>query len=106
MTGARLSQEERVRIETLWRAGWSFPQIAEVLGRHRRTVWRELRRNNAAWHGVKESLRCPGRATWSGWAYRWGYRAPAHHGDGRAGRSGPRTDGPRLQTTMPRSIVR
>jgi transposase, IS30 family len=77
MTGARLSREERVRIETLWRAGWSFPQIGQALGRHRSTVWRELQRNNSARHGVKnpsrsrEGRRDRGR----GGLYRWGYQA-------------------------------
>ncbi|MFC5237579.1 helix-turn-helix domain-containing protein, partial [Pseudonocardia zijingensis] len=44
MPGARLTREERVRIETLWRAGWSFAEIGEAIGRDRTTVWREVGR--------------------------------------------------------------
>lgn len=47
MPGARLTVEDRVRIETLFGQGLTFPQIAAAIGRHRSTVYREVRANNA-----------------------------------------------------------
>ena len=47
MPGHRLSKDERVRIESWWTAGWSVPAIAQALGRHRSTVWRELDRHKS-----------------------------------------------------------
>ena len=41
----RLCFEERARIEAMAQAGLSAAQIAQRLGRHRATVYRELRRN-------------------------------------------------------------
>jgi IS30 family transposase len=79
--GRRLTLVERAQIEVLFGQGRSFPQIAEVIGRDRSTVWREVKRNN--------SYRCsnvaggggarhPGRATTArpeglGGVYRWTY---------------------------------
>jgi transposase, IS30 family len=53
MPGRRLTEDERVRIEAWWRAGWAIPAIAAELGRDRSTVWREVKRNNSAKHGPK-----------------------------------------------------
>ena len=41
----RLSRDERLQIEALWRAGFSMADIADQLGRARSTITRELRRN-------------------------------------------------------------
>ena len=77
MPGTRLTYDERLQIETLWRVGRSIPQIAEQIGRHTSTVWRELNRNNSYRHGPKNPAGRhagnggPGR----GGLYRWGYRA-------------------------------
>jgi IS30 family transposase len=77
MPGRRLTHDERLQIETLWRVGRSIPQIAEQIGRHHSTVWRELDRNNSHRHGPKNpagrhgSGGGPGR----GGLYRWGYQA-------------------------------
>src|SRR3954468_21260341 len=35
MPGARLTDDERLQIETLWRVGRAIPEIAEGVGRHR-----------------------------------------------------------------------
>jgi IS30 family transposase len=69
MPGSRVTFEERVRIEALWSAGESIPRIAQLVGRHRSTVHRELVRNTSGRHGVKH----PDRG--AGGPYRWGYRA-------------------------------
>ena len=53
MSGGRLTYDERLQIETLWRVGRSIPQIAEHIGRHASTVWREIGRNNSHRHGPK-----------------------------------------------------
>ncbi|WP_371966051.1 helix-turn-helix domain-containing protein, partial [Actinomadura chokoriensis] len=45
--GRRLTLGERAQIEVLFGEGRLIPQIAEVIGRHRSTVWREVRRNNS-----------------------------------------------------------
>jgi IS30 family transposase len=47
MPGARLTSDERAKIEVLFGEGYTFPQIAEVIGRDRTTVWREVKRNNS-----------------------------------------------------------
>jgi len=52
MPGPRLGGSERVRIETLWSAGWEIPAIAGVLGWHRSTVWREIERHDSYRHEV------------------------------------------------------
>src|SRR3954468_1767759 len=75
MPGARLTDGERLQIETLWRVGRSIPEIAEVIGRHRTTVWREVANYHSYRHGPKNPLGRrvdrPGR----GGVYRWGYLA-------------------------------
>jgi transposase, IS30 family len=80
MAGRRLTHDERLQIEALWRVGQSIPRIAEVIGRDRSTVWRELHRNHSYRHGHKHpggrhsgaaGRRGPGR----GGLYRWGYLA-------------------------------
>jgi transposase, IS30 family len=80
MSGSRLTELERVRIESWWSAGWEIPAIADVLGRHRSTVWREIDRHHSYRHGPKHPGRrragCPdGR----GGLYRWGYDARWAH---------------------------
>jgi IS30 family transposase len=76
MAGTRLSERERLQIETLWRVGRSIPQIAVVIGRHRSTVWRELTRNHSYRHGCKHpGGRRDARRTGLGGIYRWGYLA-------------------------------
>jgi transposase, IS30 family len=75
MPGTRITADERIKIETLWEAGWSVPAIADCLGRHRSTVWREIDRNNSHRHGPKNPsravLRPPGRMG----VYAHGYHA-------------------------------
>jgi IS30 family transposase len=77
MPGKRLTADERLQIETLWRVGRTIPQIAEQIDRHPSTVWRELNRNNSYRHGPKNPAGRhggkggPGR----GGLYRWGYQA-------------------------------
>ena len=76
MAGKRFSFEERLQIEALWRVGESIPRIAEVIGRDRTTVWRELNRNHSYRHGHKHPAgRRTGHATGRGGLYRWGYLA-------------------------------
>lgn len=74
MPGGRLSLAERAQIEVLFGQGLSFPEIGEVIGRHRTTVWREVSRNNAylGAHVRAERTRSP-RAATRGGAYRWVY---------------------------------
>ena len=45
MTYHQITSEERYRLSALRRQGLGNPQIACVLGRHRSTIWREVRRN-------------------------------------------------------------
>ena len=40
----QLTQEERYQIDALMKAGQSQTEIAQVLGRHKSTISRELRR--------------------------------------------------------------
>jgi transposase, IS30 family len=76
MPGRRLTYAERLRIEALWCVGHEYPEIAEILGRHPTTVWRELDRNNSYRHGPKNPM---GRSTSNPagrpGVYRWGYIA-------------------------------
>jgi len=81
MAGDRLTASERAQIEVLFGQGLSCPQIAEAIGRHRSTVWRELNRNNShrgagyaggAWHPRGRSPRRGRPAGWGG-VYRWKY---------------------------------
>jgi IS30 family transposase len=41
----QITSEERYRLSALRRQGFGNPQIARALGRHRSTIWREVRRN-------------------------------------------------------------
>jgi IS30 family transposase len=45
MAYMRLSRDERVQLEALWRTGLTLAAIARELGRHRSTVTRELQRH-------------------------------------------------------------
>jgi len=45
MTYHQITSEERYRLSALRRQGFGNPQIARALGRHRSTIWREVRRN-------------------------------------------------------------
>lgn len=46
-TYKQLTREQRYQIDALWRAGHSRPLIARVVGVHRCTIYRELKRNRA-----------------------------------------------------------
>ena len=43
----QLDADGRVRIATLRYQNFRLPRIAQILGRHRSTVWRETQRNRA-----------------------------------------------------------
>ena len=43
----RLTAEERIKIEALWAGGLGLGEIAQVLGRHRSTIGREIARNGS-----------------------------------------------------------
>ena len=58
----QLSAEERVQIATLRGQGYALARIAQVLGRHRATVWREVKRNRAPHDGWYRSVRAHERA--------------------------------------------
>ena len=58
----QLSAEERIQIATLSSQGYALARIAEVLGRHRATVWREVKRNRAPYDGGYRSARAHERA--------------------------------------------
>ncbi|MEU4337267.1 helix-turn-helix domain-containing protein, partial [Micromonospora lupini] len=51
MPGQRLSSAERAQIEVLFGQGLNCPQVAQVIGRDRSTVWRELSRNHCGTGG-------------------------------------------------------
>ena len=53
----QLSADERVQIATLRGQGYVLARIAQVLGRHRATVWREVQRNRAPYDGGYRSAR-------------------------------------------------
>ena len=74
MAGTRMTKEDRIRIETLWRAGCSVPQIAIAIRRHRSTVWREIDRRNSYRHGAKNP-RMTAMPVAARGNYRWGYDA-------------------------------
>lgn len=75
MPGRRLTRDERIRIETLWGQGLTMPKIAEVLGRDRTTIWREVNRYHSSRHGVKHPGGARGGRPGLGGVYRWGYVA-------------------------------
>lgn len=58
----QLRAEERVQIATLRYQNFSLPKIAQILGRHRSTVWREIQRNRAPYDGGYRSARAQERA--------------------------------------------
>ena len=74
MPGARLSYEERVRIEAYWAAGHHLAEIARLLGRDRSTISRELRRNKGWQWGVKNPYQHRFKPGHKG-IYRSGYTA-------------------------------
>lgn len=51
MRYTQLTSNERYMISALRKQGHSTPEIAENLGRHRSTIWREIRRNSASYDG-------------------------------------------------------
>ncbi|MGC5626983.1 IS30 family transposase [Georgenia sp. Z1344] len=98
MAGKRLTLEERAKIEALFGQRLTFPQIAERIGRHRTTVWREVTRNNSyrGAHLDTPGTRSPaGRRQANpagrGGAYRWAYscRNAQRRADKRARRPRP-----------------
>ena len=58
----QLCAEERVQLATLRYQNFSLPKIAQILGRHRSTLWREVRRNRAPYDGGYRSARAHERA--------------------------------------------
>ena len=48
----QLTSAERYMISALKRQGHTIPEIAQNLGRHRSTIWRELQRNSARFDGA------------------------------------------------------
>ncbi len=58
----QLGADERVQIATLRYQNFSLPHIARIVGRHRSTVWREVRRNRAPYDGGYRSARAHERA--------------------------------------------
>ena len=58
----QLSADERVQIATLRYQNFTLPKIAQILGRHRSTVWREVQRNRAPYDGGYRSARAHERA--------------------------------------------
>ena len=58
----QLCAEERVQLATLRYQNFSLPRIARLLGRHRSTLWREVRRNRAPYDGGYRSARAHERA--------------------------------------------
>src|SRR5690349_16140545 len=45
MSYRQITSDERYRLSALRMQGLSNPEIARTMGRHRSTIWRELRRN-------------------------------------------------------------
>ena len=58
----QLCAEERVQLALLRYQDFSLPRIARILGRHRSTIWREVRRNRAPYDGGYRSARAHERA--------------------------------------------
>jgi IS30 family transposase len=91
MPGKRLTEGERVQIESFWRAGWTFPEIGTAIGRAPSTVWREVSKYNSHRHGHKNPLRRRGRGPGLGGVYRWGYDAGFAHARATARARRPKT---------------
>jgi IS30 family transposase len=53
MTYTQLTEQERYRLADLRADGWPPSALAAHLGRHRTTIWRELRRNRSVGNGYK-----------------------------------------------------
>jgi IS30 family transposase len=88
----RLTLVERAQIEVLLGQGLSIPRIAEVIGRDRTVVWRELRRNNGhRRRGTRHPL-----SRELGGVYRWSYRAERAHL-----RAGWRAHRPKVRKLVP-----
>ena len=58
----QLCADERVQLATLRYQNFSLPRIARILGRHRSTLWREVRRNRAPYDSGYRSARAHERA--------------------------------------------
>ncbi|MBN2718984.1 MAG: IS30 family transposase [Deltaproteobacteria bacterium] len=74
----QLTQEERYTISILRKQGLSNPEIARMIGRHRSTIYREIRRNKCRDNGYrpfKASKRTRGRRSRSRRNCRFGKRA-------------------------------
>jgi IS30 family transposase len=100
MPGARLTQDERDKIQNLFGEGYTFPQIAVALGRDRSSIWREVNRNNTHTGLIGVGARHPRRRRTAnphglGGAYRWAYSARA--AQKRADRRAKRTRAPKLR---------
>ncbi len=82
MNYQQLSAEERFLIAAFRSQGEALPEIARVLGRHRSTIWREVRRNCAPYDGGYRSRRAHQRAH----ARRWRSRRNQQFGKAELGR--------------------
>ena len=71
MPGARLTVEQRRTIERSYRIGLNLDQIASIIGKHKSTVSRELKRNSS--FGARSPQRRTARG--DGQGYRRGYDA-------------------------------
>ncbi|MCX5069650.1 IS30 family transposase [Micromonospora lupini] len=109
MPGQRLSSAERAQIEVLFGQGLSCPQIGQVIGRDRSTVWRELSRNHCGTGGrVPTGQRhphgpAPGYVAGVGYPKGWGgvYRWKYCHRNAQ-GKADERARRPREGTLRPR----
>jgi IS30 family transposase len=100
MPGARLTADERDKIQNLFGEGYTFPQIAEAIDRDRSTVWREVNRNNTHTGLIGVGARHPrrrrtGNPRGLGGPYRWAYCAP--HAQKRADRRARRPKAHKLR---------
>ncbi len=76
MNYRQLNAEERGVLAALRTLGLTQAEIAQHLGRHRSTIWRELRRNSAPYDGGYRSKRAHQRAH----ARRWRSRRNSQFG--------------------------
>lgn len=61
MSYTQLTQDERYQIHIARRLGHEVPTIAQVLGRHQSTIYRELKRNRCSngygpWHAHRQAV--------------------------------------------------